>query len=385
MEVQIAPKPGEIRYHELDALRGLAALTVLFHHFEILWFPPITLPHWATLLSPLTDGLEAVVLFFMLSGFVLSVPMLRGKSQSYPVYLGRRTLRLYAPYLVALIVSVAGAALWHTSVNDNLGAGTWSASPSPRLVLDHILFLGNYNSGEFNTAFWSLIQEMRISLVFPLLFVLFHRIPPAVAVPLAALVTVLAFRLMTLGPPIGPWAVTLLYIPIFLVGILLAAHVASIRAWYAGLSLAARIGFGFTAFLLYTWGAHLASFTRAVVNLHIFPLDQWLITAGSAGYLILAMNAPRIRGFLNTRAPQFLGRISYSLYLVHGTVLFALARSFGRRVSIPLQFLIFVILSIALGYLFCITVEEPFLRLGRKLGSTKHPNKLEDRKRQTGN
>ena len=373
MDVQIAPKPGEVRFHELDALRGLAAVTVMFHHFEILWFPPATLPRWATLLSPLTDGLEAVVLFFMLSGFVLSVPLLRnrktpGKSQPYPVYLARRTLRLYAPYLIALGLSVAGAAVWHRA---GPGDSVWTAPVSARLLLDHILFLGNYNSGEYNTAFWSLVQEMRVSLVFPLLFLIFHRIRPLLAVPLAALLTMLAFRLMLLGKPVGPWAVTLLYIPIFLIGILLAAHVAAIRSWYQHLPGSARVAFGLTSFVLYTWGMHLAAQVHTFINLHVFPIDQWLITAGAAGYLILAMNAPRIRAFLNTRVPQFLGRISYSLYLVHGTVLFALSRSLGRRIPVPVQFLLFVVLSIALGYAFCLAVEEPFLRLGRKVGSSK--------------
>ena len=49
------------------------------------------------------------MLFFLLSGFVLSVPYLRGKGQAYPVYLIRRILRIYAPYLAALALAVAGA------------------------------------------------------------------------------------------------------------------------------------------------------------------------------------------------------------------------------------------------------------------------------------
>jgi peptidoglycan/LPS O-acetylase OafA/YrhL len=76
----LTPRP-ELRYPELDSLRGLAAL--------------------------------------------LSIPYLRGKGQPYPVYLVRRILRIYAPYLFALALAVARAAIWHGS----LGFGPRSYRP----------------------------------------------------------------------------------------------------------------------------------------------------------------------------------------------------------------------------------------------------------------
>src|SRR5277367_2433808 len=77
------------RVEELDSLRGIAALTVVFHHclvvFPALWalYEAVHLPHNPILavlgFSPLHlawGGLEAVDVFFVLSGLVLSYPFL---------------------------------------------------------------------------------------------------------------------------------------------------------------------------------------------------------------------------------------------------------------------------------------------------------------------
>jgi peptidoglycan/LPS O-acetylase OafA/YrhL len=63
------------RYRQLDSLRGLAALTVFFGHFlglkaTILSYPIVN----STPLITLFNGNAAVMFFFFLSGFVLSLP-----------------------------------------------------------------------------------------------------------------------------------------------------------------------------------------------------------------------------------------------------------------------------------------------------------------------
>ena len=76
---------GKIQY--LEGIRGVAALMVFFHHFLLAFFPsfnfagdPATshlgtfeLNYWRTPLSVFTNGEFMVSLFFVLSGFVLSV------------------------------------------------------------------------------------------------------------------------------------------------------------------------------------------------------------------------------------------------------------------------------------------------------------------------
>jgi peptidoglycan/LPS O-acetylase OafA/YrhL len=103
------------RLHTLDSLRGLAALAVVFGHC-LRVFPEFgTRPYpgpvsWAgfvlkrTPLAVLVDGHVAVLIFFVLSGLVLSLPFQQGRMPSYGVFIGKRVARLYPPYLAAVVL-----------------------------------------------------------------------------------------------------------------------------------------------------------------------------------------------------------------------------------------------------------------------------------------
>ncbi len=92
---------ASIRYEELDSARGLAALSVVFHHF-LLIFPLFFIDTFndktastVNLLkySPLHvfwAGHEAVIFFYILSGFVLALPFYSAKKFQYFPYLVKR-------------------------------------------------------------------------------------------------------------------------------------------------------------------------------------------------------------------------------------------------------------------------------------------------------
>src|ERR1700677_1903882 len=108
--VALAAEAGERRFIELDALRGLAACAVIFLHYSSV---PMELPTWLADLIAYTPffllvcGTQAVVFFFVLSGFVLSLPYIRGSSEPYLAFIIKRVFRIYIPYLVAI-----GFAVW---------------------------------------------------------------------------------------------------------------------------------------------------------------------------------------------------------------------------------------------------------------------------------
>src|SRR5438128_2732703 len=96
------------RYEYLDALRGSAALSVVVYHLhEGYHWPPAISFLDNTPLHALWDGKAAVELFFVLSGFVLSLKYVRPaqglNNFSYLGYLVSRFFRLMPAFITVLL------------------------------------------------------------------------------------------------------------------------------------------------------------------------------------------------------------------------------------------------------------------------------------------
>jgi peptidoglycan/LPS O-acetylase OafA/YrhL len=316
---------------------------------------------WASLLYPFMAGHEAVLLFFLLSGLALA-KMLSGSRQHYPRYALRRVLRIYGPYLAALIVSIGGAALWHNTTGFGRWSGkTWSQPVSFSLVLQHVLLLGNYHSGEYNLAFWSLVHEMRISLLFPLLYLAIKKIKPAIVLPAAVLSSLLADAMWRQQSRMENLWSTASYVGIFACGVLIEEHYETICGWYRGLNRLEHLLFALVSLVLYSEGHRLRSLP------FLWRFEEWSVVAGSAGLIILAMSSASTKRLLRMPVPQFLGRISYSVYLMHGTVLFALTATVFGKMPQPCFFGLYVCTVLVLSTLFHRFVEQPFIRLSRSV------------------
>jgi peptidoglycan/LPS O-acetylase OafA/YrhL len=359
------PSSEAPRLHQLDALRGLASLTVLFLHFVDMFFPydrtaqqTPSQHFWLTLLRPFYGGHEAVNLFFVLSGFVLALPYIKGKSQSYSAFVVRRIARIYLPYLVALALALLGASIWHGHLQMGDWAEIcWSQPINPKLVIQHSLFLGNYDTEQYNVVFWTLVYEMRVSIVFPLLiaFVLRMRFI------YAALMTLACPLIYLFAIHYWPWTeatmLTVSVVGAFVCGILLAQHMDKIRIWYRSLSGLQRNIFAIVSLVFYNYGTNYQS-----------RLNHVLIVSGAVGLIILAIYSDSARRLLQRPVPMFLGKISYSLYLVHATVLFTLVFLLHTKVSRTTIFILYVPLALGLATIFHRIVEEPSIWLSRRWG-----------------
>ena len=367
------------RLPELDSLRGLAAFTVVLLHFVLMW------PGWLnsvgirefrhipmTLLYPLYAGHEAVMLFFVLSGLVLALPFLNHKAQPYPVFVVRRVLRIYGPYVVALGVAVAGAAIWHGHIEHGAWASTiWSNPVSPRLIVQHIVFLCVYDWSQFNVVIWSLIYEMRISLIFPLLIALVARCGTKRSLAIAATGSLVALAASNHHDKMSATynvMMTLHYSAFFILGILLATHLDRIGEWFRAASRAKRIAFFAGSFGLYELCGPLDHIHPRLVS---FVIGDWGVAVGAIGLIVVGLNSQRVSSLLRSPVPAFLGRISYSLYLIHSLVLMALTFGLRDRVSPTLQLPLYLAVAIASSYLFCRMVEEPFMRLGQRFSKSR--------------
>jgi len=353
---------------ELDSLRGIAAVAVMFFHFHFLW-EESPHPRWEEklfMVPPLKfliGGHAAVILFFLLSGFVLALPQIRGKKQSYAGYISKRICRIYLPYLVALFFAVAGC--WRFHGLDAYGYWfhlTWSAAPSRSLVLQHVLFLGDYDPSAYNTAFWSVVQEMRISIVFPFVCAFILRRSNSVGAAIGVLLFVIAFVVERFTRAPETVSAGISYLGIFIFGILVARSKDEMSAWLRQMSrMKLRVFFWSSVFLFFY--AH----SLAVV-LRVGVKGTDLITAiAGVGLILYSLADKRASAALTSRVPRFLGRISYSLYLLHGTVLFALVYITYGKLPLWAIFVPFFVITIGLATAMYKVVELPSIDLGHAI------------------
>jgi len=94
-------QPGKVQY--LEGLRGVAAVQVVLLHF-VTGFLPDTAEHAAPPLPVLWDGHTAVYVFFLISGAVLTPSFARGGS--WPRQIAKRLIRLGLPIAAAAIVAL---------------------------------------------------------------------------------------------------------------------------------------------------------------------------------------------------------------------------------------------------------------------------------------
>lgn len=380
------------RYEELDSLRGLAALSVLFSHFMLV-FPSIendTLSDGLTELnlikySPfhiLFAGHEAVIFFFVLSGFVLSLLLFRTEKESYNLYTLKRILRIYPPYIVAVMFAICVTLFVQES--NLVGLSEWiqtrmEAPITFTLVLQHILFLGEFNANDINPVLWSMVHEMRISLIFPLVVYFLSKwnfyktVLVSVVISLAGIILMKFFQVE--GSATN-YFITLHYLSFFIVGGLLAKYRFEIIRWFKSKSTFFFFNVGLIGLLAYTY-----SWLFKDVNIiHNILIDDWVVVVGASLFIILALSSDKISKILRIKPIAYLGKISYSLYLYHGVVLVACLNMFVPKIGIELTLLISFILSIVLSSVGYYLVEKPSIILSRKISKNQKTKRLKEEK-----
>jgi peptidoglycan/LPS O-acetylase OafA/YrhL len=372
------PRAPRERIVELDALRGLAAVSVvLFHSFII--FPAAeadTRARGFTFLNVLKyspvhalwAGPEAVLLFFVLSGFVLALPFLGPRRPGYLPFVIRRVTRLWPAYAVACILAFAAASAIGGAHIRRLSPwfnAAWQRPVNTGEVEHHLALIGHFSNGVFDPVLWSLVYEMRISIIFPIIVLVALRLRPKPLVWATLAWTFLAVAFATGLNVEGNYLLTLQYVPYFVVGIGLARYRKQLSSGLRASPVSLRCAFAAITVVLYTcpwWWAGaeqpgwLPAFWRTVFEL-----------AACAGFILIALGLPSASRLLRTAPLQYIGRISYSLYLVHAIVVLSLAHLlFGRVPTLLLLPLIWTA-ALLVATVVEITIERPSIALGRRL------------------
>lgn len=92
------------RLNRLEAVRGFAAFYVVLHHT----ISHSTVLHGIPVGFLLRFGQEAVILFFLLSGFVINYSCRVSSDKSFSTYLFKRSTRIYIPLIVVFVFSYLG-------------------------------------------------------------------------------------------------------------------------------------------------------------------------------------------------------------------------------------------------------------------------------------
>jgi peptidoglycan/LPS O-acetylase OafA/YrhL len=297
-------------------------------------------------------GGEAVYLFFVLSGLVLTLPTTRGEfnwAQYYP----SRLIRLYLPVMAAIAV----AALTIVIVSrEGHSASQWLEShpksyTASGMVADATLLAGV--SGTV-TPLWSLTWEVLFSILLPVYVAIASRINPA-------LVVAGSLVLIVLGSTVQSGV--LLYLPMFAIGVALAHAWPHISRW-AGAISGSRIGWiAWGGMLIVSAALVLSTWLLKPLQLGVEALTLPLVIVGFVGLVVISAFSPLARRVLSIRPVVWLGTLSFSLYLTHEPIVVAFG--FLLPTHPKLAAVLAVCCAFPLAWLFQKFVEKPSHRLAQ--------------------
>jgi peptidoglycan/LPS O-acetylase OafA/YrhL len=288
------------KFHLIQALRGLAASWVVLLHLE----KGEHIKYFTACLPDLIDyilfryGSAGVAIFFVLSGFVITHSLV-GKDfhgHAFGRFALRRSIRLDPPYWCAIALSIAVTALLakahHTSI-------PW---PSFSTLLLHVFYLQEITSAPtINIVFWTLTYEIQFYLVLAAAWWIGTRLGRAGGTPRRiqlAIGTILYLLALAAAAESRDWVPHGLFLNMW------HGFAAGILAYVAGYLRRSPIP------LLVLCGVMLviAHFRAPIFDTPCALAALFLFIAGRTGLIERALSG---------RVWQFLGSISYSLYLTH--------------------------------------------------------------------
>lgn len=333
------PSPMPIEYrstgriHQLDALRGIAALGVVFWHYGAHFDAhPLRM-----ILHPFYNaGFLLVDFFFVLSGYVIARAYWNDKRQWHASRnVWARVARLYPLHLLTLLATIALLASLPHGANDI--DFNQPANNLKHFVLNLLLLnqAGWQDGWSFNTPAWSISTEFIVNVAF-LAF-----IAMAVRVRWASLLLVAAAGIalfIVLRPPVIAGQVAFGFLDVNLLRCVLGFSAGVGVYW-----LVHRLGMGYrlakmpgTADVLGL--AAIAGLAGLMVASGRHPpiRDYLASIVFAMGCVVFIPFSRVLKAVLSTRALVFLGDISYSIYLVHYPLQLALYSLVARGlVTVP--------------------------------------------------
>jgi len=317
--------------------------------------PPMQGWAWALSRTPLHllwAGGEAVSVFFVLSGYVLWLQVSHADWRRWVAYYPQRLIRLYVPVFAAVVFACALVVLVPRR-GDPTFSGVINGQAVPLALTDvlHSLTL-LAGTNQLNPPLWSLRAEVLFSLLLPLYGLALRQRWLPWWVSFAVLVAT-----VEAGKIVGSFSLT--YLPVFGLGVLMAHHRARIQLVAQDFGARAWTLIGLTAFCLLN-----AAWTPWTIG---SPLIVTLDVPGAALLVLFFIHCPAAVRVGTSWVAQQLGRISFSLYLLHEPVIVATALALHTNNVFHVG-VIAVPAALAASVLFFLAVEAPTVVASRSVG-----------------
>lgn len=333
----------EIR--KLNTLRGLAALIVLVSHYS-------KHTNWLSTNLGAGAGQLGVMIFFMLSGFLMSYLYIRKGFNTTNVrnYAVARAARVLPLFIVVVTLSYLSQG---TSV-----AGIMYDIHGVNGLLSHLLLLKGVS------VLWTIGPEVQFYALFIVIWGLSSRYLGLLLV-FAGFVMVALFFLRFPNFNGELWGLSISFtlfrcLPYFVTGIILG-HL------YNNLTIPKYLRTGWFALsLLFIPLLYPRIFFAVTGTAHGQWTDFGVLLVLTAIFFCVVFLVPNKNILLENKLGDFLGKISYFLYLLHMPILFQLKKY--DIANLEMTFIIFITLCLAISYMSYRLIELPSSNLIRKLG-----------------
>lgn len=355
-------------FDNLDSLRGICALLVALFHVG--WANHLSL-------SPLvSNGWLFVDFFFTLSGFVIAHSYLPITSAAQlKVFMVRRLFRLYPLHVVTLLLAAAATAAGaYMKSPRSFSILEWvSAEVLQRPFVDTALLVQalGFSTPTFNTPSWSISAELWTYVLFGLLGLVFRSAARTVAA--MAVVGAIAYAYLIVGNwPLGAYTALEFGLPRCIGSFALGAVVCWLCAGRGRTIAGSRMLPVYLLAFAAIYAVLSSVGTNSPANMLAIPLFAVVIGAS-----VLDGGSP-VRRFLEAGMPRYLGKLSYSIYMVHttvGMVVSLLVSTFSPQLKakVPgasllagdLYCLLYLVLIVAVSSVTFALIEQPWRELGR--------------------
>jgi peptidoglycan/LPS O-acetylase OafA/YrhL len=346
-EKAIHEKKSTERYDHIDSLRGLAALSVMYYH--IAEFRPADNAFERQIFSLVVDKVDlgkiAVTVFFGISGFVIPFSLFRPSQSPIRDFTINRFFRLYPAYWLSILLAVLVFSVTH-----------FATTPPHVIAVNATMLQQFFGVRNIIGVYWTLQIELIFYALCTALFALGLLQRPLAAVAMiwglmgVALLLAIGRHVTGKNLPVAlPLALAFMYFG-YLWRTLIIQRASELRAPVCAL---------LAGFALLWPPIFILAYRQQAVN--------YTLTYDLAA-LIFVLGTTRVK--INARLIAYLGRISYSLYLVGSVgVVFSvwLLKKYAGAAPTYQVAILGTILGIGAASLIYRFLEEPAIAFGRSL------------------